>query len=191
MAASTCSQRLFLPADLANRRNRIHRVRRSRAHGRAHETRSQPRALVRLDLPRQCLRPHRKVLVHFNQPQILDADARNHRRLLQRRMRLRRSVGHQPPVASLLVADIVRRALARRQQRAQRRARSRILNHSAAGLRRQKFLRQPQHRRPASPSHAFRVRCRPDWSTTASPARPARKKEDRPRIPGPEALQGK
>ena len=82
------------------------------------------------------VRTHRELFIYFNQPQIPGANPGNHRRLLQRGMRLGRGIGHEPSVASRFVCRIPAGALASRQQRAEHSARGRVLNDSAAGTRR-------------------------------------------------------
>ena len=67
--------------------------------------------------------------------QVVDADARNHRGLLQRGMSLGGDVGDDAAVASFFVADVVSGTFASREQRAECRTGCRILNHAAAGFR--------------------------------------------------------
>ena len=136
---------IVLAADFADRGDRVHGVGRSRAHRGAHHARSQSGAAVRVDLARQGVRAHGEILVDFDEPQVLYADARDHGSLLQRGMGLRRDVGDEPSIASFLVADIVGGALACGQQGAERSARSGILNNAAAGVRRQEFFGQAEH----------------------------------------------
>src|SRR6202034_4047547 len=125
-----------LLADLANRADRIHRVRCCRAYGGAYEAWSQASIVVRFDLPRQCFGPHREVLVDVNSAKIVNAYARYHRCFLQGGMRLRGSVGHQLSIASFFITDIASCPLAGREQRAQSRARSCILDDASARARR-------------------------------------------------------
>src|SRR5216683_6363228 len=61
-------------------------------------------------------------------------------------MRLRGGVGYQAAIASLLIASVVRGALAPGQQSAQSGAGGRVLNNAASCVRRKKFFRQAQHR---------------------------------------------
>src|SRR5271166_1575467 len=67
---------------------------------------------VVLNLACQRVAAHGKALVDFDQPQVVHADSGNHRRFLERGMRLVRSVGHQMSIAASPVADIVGSALA-------------------------------------------------------------------------------
>ena len=83
--------------------------------------------------------------IDFDLPQILNADAGDHRRFFERGMRLGRSVGDEPSIASFFVAAIIGGTLAGSQKRAERSAGSRVLNHAAACVRRKKFLRQTKH----------------------------------------------
>ena len=129
----------------ANLRHWINRVRRSRPHRRAHEAGNQARGFVLRNLPRKLIRAQART----SRPPRWRADsqrrARDLGRLLHRRVRLSRTVSDQFTVASSGVAGIVRRAFPPGKQRAQRSARSSVLNHAAARAGRQKFLRQPQH----------------------------------------------
>ena len=108
------------------------------------------------------LRLHGELFVHFDQPKVRRPNSRNHRGFLQRRMRLRRRVRHQFSIAAFLVAAVFRRSLACSEQRAQNRARCRVLNDSASRTCRKKFLRQTEHTH--QPIHDMRLKFSACWA---------------------------
>ena len=130
------------PAKLGQR---IKAIRGGSAHRGRHKARLPSRLAVLRDLPRQRLGPHRKAFVHFHEPQVRAAQPGHLHRLLYRRMRLRRGVGHQLSVTSPLIRLQPGGPFARCQQSAQHAARRRILNNPAPGPGRLELLRQPEH----------------------------------------------
>src|SRR4029077_18632967 len=125
---------MVLTANVSDLADGVHCIRRGRAHRGADKAGNEAGTLVGFNLAGQSVGAHRELLVDFDQAQIRAADARDHCRLLQRGMRLRGSVSYDVPVTALLVASVVGGALARGQQGAQRRARSSVLNDSAASI---------------------------------------------------------
>ena len=94
---------------------------------------------------RERVGPHREALFDVDQPQVLPSQAGDLNRLLDRGMRLRGRVRDEPPVGAALVDPEAGRALARSEERAQRRARRRVLEDAASGPIRAEFRRQAEH----------------------------------------------
>ena len=191
MAASTCSHRLCWRQTSPIAGIGIHRVGRRRAHSGAHKARSQPGAPVGVDLSCQGLGAHGEILVDVDQAQILDADAGDHRRFLQRGMGLRGGVGDKPAVASFLVADVVggalpRRPAGRRARRSKPYPESRRRRYSTTGI---------SPGRPSMPTSQS-ITCvsssvQAGLVDHSIPCTPRPEERRSPRIPGPDALQGK
>ena len=90
---------------------------------------------VGFDVTRESVGAHGEILIDFDKAQIFDADARDHRGLLQRGMRLSRGVGDEVSIASFLIADVVGGAFAGCEHSAESGARRSVLNDSTAGAR--------------------------------------------------------
>ena len=112
-------------------------------------------------------------------------------RLLDRRVRLRRGVGHELPVAAALVAGEIRGALARGQQAHSDALEAVSWMTPPPALGRLKLAAAGRASRPASRARGFPVRCKRGWWPRACPARPARRTAVRPGSTGPELLEGK
>ena len=111
--------------------------------------------------------------------------------LLDRRMGLRRGVGHQRAVGAGQVALAAGGPLAGGQDRAERGRRGAVLDHAAAGRGRLEVRAAGRACRPASRARGFPARCRRGWWPRASPARPARPRAARPGSTGRSCSQGK
>ena len=174
-----------LAADAADFGHRIHRIRRGGAHSGADKKGNQSGmrgpARSAAPTPRDAWRNASSTSIsrRFVPPDAGDLGA-----FLQRRVRLRRSVGHQLAVAAAAIAGEIRGPLPRRQQRAQRRARSRVLDHASAAIRWKETSAADRAYGPASRAHGFPVPCRPGWWPTAFPAPQDRKKANRRESPG-------
>ena len=125
--------------------DRIDGVRRRGADRGADEAGHQAGFLVRLDLAGEGVGTHGEVAVHFDQAQVVGAEAGDFDGLLDGRMRLGGGIRDQAAVAALAVAVKVSGALAGGKQGAQRGTGSGVLDHAPARGRGKEFLRQAQH----------------------------------------------
>ena len=122
-----------LPADLPDGAYRVDGVGRGGAHVGRDEEGCQPRGQVGFDLRAQGVGAQREVRVHGDVAQVVPPDARDHGRLVQRRVGLGRDVRHKVAGRARVVGHVAGLALARRQHGRERRAGRRILNDAAAG----------------------------------------------------------
>ena len=190
MAASTCSQRPCSRQMRPISGDRIDGIRRSRAHRGADEARAPARCRSCGDLPRQRIGPHGETFVDLDQAQVVAPQAGDPHAFLDRRMGLRRGVGDQRAIAAALIAGAVRGPFAGGQDRAQRRAGRRVLDHAAAGAVDWNFCGRPS-RSTSQSSTWVSSSVQAGLVAQSIPCTPSPAESSSPRIDGPELFDGK
>ena len=156
------------PRDLGDRRDRIDRRRRGRADGGDDREGRSPFARSSAIISRKRVGAHGVFVVERDEPQIVAAEAGEQRAFVDRAVRVRRHIDARRARFALQAAArqrIIRRPLARADERDQRAGRGGVLDHAAPGGRKAEHLPEPvgdhlldlRHRRarlPREPDHA-------------------------------------